>query len=82
MKRTKKYVAAEKTALKIGLEVKDDIYQNLQENNYFWDSEEGEWIEGEAAHPLTNLIKIRIWADGEKGKQDCDLIIHYSFPSL
>ncbi|MGK7892944.1 MAG: hypothetical protein AB4372_04700 [Xenococcus sp. (in: cyanobacteria)] len=76
MKRTRKYVAAEKTALEIVLELNDDIYQNLQENNYFWDSEEGEWIEGEAAHPPTKLIKIRVWADSKTIKQDCDLIIH------
>ena len=43
---------------------------------YFWDSEEGEWIEGEAAHPPTKLIKIRVWADSKTIKRDCDLIIH------
>ncbi len=76
MKRTKKFVAAEKTALKIGLEVNDDIYQNLEKHNYFWNSEEGEWVLGEAPHRPTNLIKIRVWADSNIIKQDCDNIIH------
>ena len=76
MKRTRKFVAAEAIANAIGVEVNDDIYQNLEQNNYFWHSEEGERIEGEAAHPPTKLIKIRVWADSKTIKRDCDLIIN------
>ena len=75
MKRTKKFVAAEAIALEIGVAIDEDIYQNLQQNNYFWNSDRGQWIQGEEAHPPTNLIKIRVWANGETIKEDCDLII-------
>ena len=36
MRRTKKFVAAEAIALEIGVAIDEDIYQNLQQNNYFW----------------------------------------------
>ncbi len=35
MKRTKKFIAAEKLALKIGIVIDDEIYENLELNNYF-----------------------------------------------
>ena len=74
MKRTKKYVAAEAIALEIGVPINDDIYQNLQENNYFWDSDLGEWIpRGE--NPTSNEIEIRICSDSKKVSEDCDRII-------
>ena len=76
MKRTKKFVAAEKIALEIGVNIDEDIYHNLEQNNYFWDSNQGEWIRGEPPHPPTNLIKIRVWADSKTIKRDCDNIIH------
>ncbi len=76
MKRTRKFIAAESLASKIGVTIDDDIYQNLEKNNYFWDSDDGEWIQGQAPDLPTNLIKIRIWADGEKIKQDCDKLLH------
>ena len=76
MKRTKKFIAAEEIASEIGVKIDEDIYQNLEQNNYFWDSENGKWIQGEEPDPPTNLIKIRLWADGEKVKQDCDKLLH------
>ena len=76
MKRTKKYVAAEAIALALGIEVNDDIYRNLEQHNYFWHSEEGDWFKAGPPEPPTNLIRIRLWADGEKVKEDCDILLH------
>ncbi len=76
MKRTRKFVAAEAIALEIGVEVNDDIYRNLEQYNYFWNSEEGEWYKAGSPDLPTNLIRIRLWADGEKVKQDCDKLLH------
>ena len=75
MKRTKKFIAAEKLALKIGIVIDDEIYENLEFNNYFWDSKQGIWFEGDLPDPPTNLLKIRIWADKELVQSDCDRII-------
>ena len=74
MKRTKKFVAAEETALKIGINVDSDIYKNLEAANYFWDSESGKWSQGEEPDPPSRLLKIRVWADTEKIQQDCEEI--------
>ncbi len=76
MKRTRKFVATEKIALEIGVNIDENIYQNLEENNYFWDSKLGEWFLGEAAHPPSSLVKIRVWANSNHIKQDCDIIIN------
>jgi len=76
MKRTKKFIAAEETALEIGINVDSDIYKNLEQYNYFWDSNQGEWLQGEEADPPTNFIKIRVWADGKKLEEDCKKILH------
>ena len=75
MKRTRKFVAAEKIALKIGVNIDENLYKNLEKNNYFWDSNQGQWIEGETAHSPSSLVKIRVWADSNYIKRDCDIII-------
>ena len=75
MKRTKKFIAAEKIALEIGLVIDDQIYDSLQFNNYFWDSKQGIWFEGDEPDPPTNLLKIRVWADQKFVQSDAGRII-------
>ncbi len=75
MKRTRKFVAAEKIAFKIGLVIDDQIYENLQFNNYFWDSKQGIWFEGDEPEPPTNLLKIRAWAEQKFVQSDANNII-------
>lgn len=75
MKRTKKYIAAEIIANKLGVSIDKNIYLKLQENNYFWDSDKGEWFLGQEAEPATELVKIRVWADRAKIDRDCLAII-------
>ena len=75
MKRTKKFVEAEKVALEIGVYVDDDIYKNLEKNNYFWDSKNQNWFKGVEPNPPTNLIYVRVWADAEKVEADANNVI-------
>lgn len=52
--------------LKITTEGKEreELYQQLNKNSYFWNSEKKRWEEiNTKANPPTELIKIRIWAD-------------------
>ena len=75
MKQTKKLLQAQKTITKYGLKAHrigfnsilsaDDHYQLLNENNYFWNSNENEWQKGPTADPPTELIKIRITSSSE-----------------
>jgi hypothetical protein len=65
-KRTAKYVAALELAqrLKIpDLESAELLYQDLNEKNYFWDSDKQKWLPGGEAVPASELIRIRVWAE-------------------
>ncbi len=75
MKRTPKFIAAEKLALEIGLPIDDDLYSKLEANNWFWDSKQQWWVKGEEPDPPSNLIKIRIWADKDKVNTDVNNLI-------
>ncbi|ELS04823.1 hypothetical protein Xen7305DRAFT_00045590 [Xenococcus sp. PCC 7305] len=75
MKRTRKFVTAEETARKIGINVDTDIYKNLEQQGYFWISERGKWVKAGPPDIPTNLLKIRVWADGRKIQQDCEGIL-------
>lgn len=76
MRRTKKFIKAEKTAVNLNLAFTDEnLYQALQDNNYFWDSDQGVWFEGDLPDPPTNLIKVRVWSDGERNNTDVVSII-------
>lgn len=50
--------------LKIRTEDREELYQQLNKNSYFWNSERKKWEKiSTAANPPTELIKVRIWAD-------------------
>lgn len=70
-KRTKKYVAAEQAAKRIGLQVSaghaDALYTQLNAQGYQWNSEAGTWDDWGAleADQPSGMIRIRCWAAGE-----------------
>jgi hypothetical protein len=50
--------------LKIMTKDREELYQQLNSNSYFWNSEKKKWEKiSIEANPPTELIKIRIWAD-------------------
>lgn len=79
MKRTVKYVAAEAIAAKIGtsgFSGQDDLYVELMQHGYMWDSKTGKWLylpEMKADAP-SPLIKMRVWADMEVVEMVADTI--------
>lgn len=68
---TAKYTSALGTALDLGLvasdreraPVQDELYQRLNTQGYFWDSEAQQWVKGEAPEPARQTVAIRVWAD-------------------
>ena len=76
MKRTKKFVAAEKIARQIGINIDTDIYKNLEAANYFWDKNLEEWVESAASKAPIKFIEIRIKSDGTKIKKDYQKIVY------
>jgi ribonuclease HII len=66
MRITEKYRKAAKIAQSLNLTTEDreELYQQLNNNSYFWNSEKKKWEKIKTvANPPTELIKIRIWAD-------------------
>lgn len=50
--------------LKITTKDREELYQQLNKNSYFWNSERKKWEKiSTTANPPTELIKVRIWAD-------------------
>jgi hypothetical protein len=66
MRITEKYRKALQIGhpLKITTKDREELYQQLNSNSYFWNSEKKKWEKiSLEANPPTELIKIRIWAD-------------------
>jgi len=66
MRITEKYRKALQIGhpLKITTKEREELYQQLNRNSYFWNSDKRKWEKiSTAANPPTELIKIRIWAD-------------------
>lgn len=70
IKRTQKYVAAVRTALKVNLSAKnhstaDELYQQLEQTHH-WDSKQQAWIENPILKPHheidKHLVRIRVTA--------------------
>lgn len=76
-KRTRKYVAALEAAaeLKItNLEDAEQLYQELNERNYFWEPEEG-WLPGAPPNAPTPLLRIRVWAETSKVEAAAQVVV-------
>jgi hypothetical protein len=65
MKKTQKLQAARKLA---DSTVKDsELYEYLNKEGYIWDTATKQWeLVRQKAHDPTDLIKIRIWTNGER----------------
>jgi len=79
MKRTKKYIAGEAVALKADLTFQNqtDLYDQLVQLGYMWDSKTGEWLHlpsMEADEP-SKLIKVRVWADTKNLDYEVNYIV-------
>lgn len=57
MRQTQKLVAAKALAQSLSLDFPDEqLYDSLQDLNYFWDSKLKEWYLAEEALPPTKLL--------------------------
>lgn len=78
-KQTKKYVAGMRIAQTLGIEGNEDqetLYSVLNSYGYFWESDQGEWQRTtEPPDPVTQVLRIRVWADAAKVEAMADQVV-------
>lgn len=75
MKQTKKYSKACEIAT-LSHENQESLYKQLNELGFFWNSKIQQWQRDDRlADPPSNLIRIRVWATGDKVEQAADILI-------
>jgi predicted CoA-binding protein len=78
-KMTKKYKAALAAAKNIATVAVNDsqvLYQQLNAQNWYWNSKWGIWEMGEPAQKPSDLVRIRVWAATEKVEQAAEEVTH------
>ena len=78
-RQTRKYVSAMRIAETLGIESRDsqeNLYDDLNSRGYFWESDQGEWQRTtEPPDPVTEVLRIRVWADAVKVEAMADQVV-------
>lgn len=75
MRQTQKYTKACEIAT-VNHETQESLYKQLNELGFFWNSKIQQWERDDRlADPPSDLIRIRVWAAGDKVEQAANILI-------